>query len=369
MPWLDRGRTLVSDVTQMRYQVTSSRVARGGFGEVYRGVALTPRSEQGVKVALKVSLDPMTWHAEAYFGRLLSGHPQVVPMLDAFPVVDGSGRKRRVKYVLVFPWMDEGTVDDSLAARSQRWSEHAVIRQVSALLDVLALLHRRGICHGDITPRNLFLQGGRILLGDLGIAKQALSDRPVELSGRTPEVFAPPAGYPFYWSPSEDVYQVGLIALSLLSGQVVTTYELCGKLLKALSASDGMKGWLRDAVAAKGDRFENAIEAKLALRAGPVKPPRAPSSIRGQHVVFTGTLPIRRAQAQARARAAGAIVQPRVNRVTTLVVAGQPNPLQIGQKHGTKLFDAHRQIRRGQRIAIIDAKRFVRLVASSKRKN
>src|ERR1700687_2760395 len=95
MPWLDQGRTLVSDVTQKRYQVTSERVARGGFGEVYRGIALSARRRAELDVALKVSLNPLTWHAEAYFGRLLSGHPRGVAMLDAFPLVDGGVRSRR----------------------------------------------------------------------------------------------------------------------------------------------------------------------------------------------------------------------------------------------------------------------------------
>ena len=52
---------------------------------------------------------------------------------------------------------------------------------------------------------------------------------------------------------------------------------------------------------------------------------------------------------------------------TTVVVAGQPNPLQIGKKHGTKLYDALRRIRLGQKIAIIDAARFQRLVGSGHR--
>jgi hypothetical protein len=62
--------------------------------------------------------------------------------------------------------------------------------------------------------------------------------------------------------------------------------------------------------------------------------------------------------------AAGAIVQGRVNGATSVIVAGQPNPLQIGQQHGTKLYDAHRRIRRGQRISIINEDRFSRLIVS-----
>jgi NAD-dependent DNA ligase len=60
--------------------------------------------------------------------------------------------------------------------------------------------------------------------------------------------------------------------------------------------------------------------------------------------------------------AAGATYQNKVTGTTSVVVAGQPNPLQIGERHGTKLYDAVRRIRLGQRISIIDAGRFLRLV-------
>lgn len=72
-----------------------------------------------------------------------------------------------------------------------------------------------------------------------------------------------------------------------------------------------------------------------------------------------------RSVAKSRATLAGANVQNRVNGQTSLIVAGQPNPLMIGQRRGTKLFDAHRRIRRGQRIAIIDGRRFSALLASA----
>ena len=365
MPLLTKGRLLVSDVTQRCYRITSQRFARGGFGEVYRAVELDDHRDPCGEVAIKVSLHALTWHGEAYFGRLLAGQQNVVQVLDAFPLVDGKGSARQVKYVLVLEWMAEGTVDDLLSEPNRAWSEDEVLQQGAALLRVLARLHRRGICHGDITPRNVFVQDGCLVLGDLGIAKQSLNEGPVELDGATPEVFAPPDAFPFYWSSSEDVYQVGLLVLGLLAGEVVTSDRVSGRLLKRVIASDSTKGWIRDALSKEDVRFEDATEALGALLSEPVRPARSPRSLRGQRVVFTGKLPIVRAEAQAQARAAGAIVQNRVNGVTSVVVAGQPNPLQIGQKYGTKLFDAHRRLRRGQRIAIIDAARFAGLLERS----
>ncbi len=69
----------------------------------------------------------------------------------------------------------------------------------------------------------------------------------------------------------------------------------------------------------------------------------------------------RRVDAQAAARRAGAVVQNKVNGMTSVVVAGEPNPLQIGQKASTKLFDAHHRIWRGQPIPSSTRRGFYRL--------
>lgn len=362
MAWLSKNRVLCSDLTQTCYRVASGRVAQGGFGEIYGGFELDEHRDPLGPVAIKVSLHAASWHGEAYFGRLLSGHPHVVQLLDAFTLIDGSGSARLVKYVLVLEWMGNGTVADALRMPDAAWPEDRVVDQVAPLLRVLALLHGRGICHGDITPANVFISDGRLLLGDLGITKQSLVKGPMRMDGGTPDAFAPLDVQSFMWSPSEDVYQVGLIALSLLAGEVITSYEVSGRVLKALVASDQLKGWIRDAVSKGADRFEDAAEALGSLLAQPVKPTRAPSTLRDQRVVFTGKLAVPRLAAQEGARRCGAHIQSRVGPTTTLIVAGQPNPLQIGQKAGTKLFDAHRRLRRGQSISIVNAKQFDRLL-------
>lgn len=364
MAWLKKGRVLVSDVTDTCYKVLSNCVAQGGFGEVYRAAELDDHRDACREVAIKVGIDQHVWHGEAYFGQLLESQPHVVRLRDAFPLIDGGGRARQTKYVLVFDWMEDGTVHELLNGEARRWTEAAVLRQVGKLLGVLSLLHRRGICHGDITPRNVFIDGKRLLLGDLGIARQTLADGPVTKIASAPEIFVPRDVHPLYWSPADDVYQLGLITLSLLAGEVVTTEQVCGRALKSLEVKDSTKGWIRDALKKRQERFRDAGEALEALRGAEVPSARSPRTLRGQRIVFTGTLPIKREVARRRAERAGAVVQNKVNGQTTLIVAGQPNPRMIGQRRGTKLFDAHRRIQRGQRIAIINGKRFQSLVGT-----
>lgn len=354
MALLKKGAILGSDTTGHTYRVSSGRVGAGGFGEVYRGQILDRRRDPVAEVAIKVQASPHSWHGEAYFGFLLADQDRVVRLLDAFQLPSGSGAARIVRYFLVFEWIEGGTVEDFLLG-NQSVPEHALQAQIEGVLGVLALLHKRGICHADITPRNLFLRDGELVLGDLGIATQGLADGPIEMRASTPGVFAPPDQLWDAWTPSDDVYQLALIALSALAGELVYSAEVCARLLRSVSASDHLKGWLHDALGDRGDRFVDATEALAALRdPGEVQPARPPRSLSGQRVVFTGRLGRKRADVAALVRKAGAVVQGQVNGSTTVVVAGQPNPLQIGQRAGTKLFDAHRRIRRGQRIAIID---------------
>jgi serine/threonine protein kinase len=364
MPLLSKGRDLVSDVTGHCYRVRTHRVAQGGFGEIYKGVLFDRHRDPIKAVAIKVGVDPFAWHGEAYFGRLLLGQENVVPLLDSFPLVDGKGPARQVKYVLVFDWMD-GTVEGDLE-RAGAWPTKRVVAEVAAILKVLALLHRRSIYHCDITPGNVFVHGGRLRLGDLGIARQGLESDVVLTDAAAPPVFVPPDVRAWQWSAADDVYQVGLIALSLLSGAVVTSREACGRYLRSIEASDGMKGWIHDAIQSRGDRFKDAGEALDCLRQPSVVPLRAPRTLRGQTVVFTGRLPIARALAIHRLRKAGGTLQGEVNGQTTVVVSGEANLHMIAKKSGKKLFDAQRRLRRGQRIAIINYEQFERLLAKSR---
>lgn len=363
MPLLTRNRVLKSDVTEKFYKVKSNRVALGGFGEVYKGVVLDKHEDDCETVAIKVSLHPIAWHGEAYFGRLLARNENVVQLLDAFPVFDGWGSARKVKYVLVFEWMSDGTVHDLLESDDTPWEEDRVVACVRPLLDVLDLLHPRSICHGDITPRNVFVRDDRLLLGDLGITKQSLDEGRRRMHGAPPDEFAPPSTPEYFWSPSDDVYQIALLALSLLSGRPVKASEVSVRLLRRLEISDWLLGWLYDALLAR-DRFRDAREALECLTFEPVRPARAPSSLRDQRIVFTGSLPsMKRERAEARARRARAAVQRDVNGATTLIVTGAPQPGATGIQGGRKLFDAYRRLRRGQRIAIIDGHRFESLLA------
>ena len=310
MPWLRKGQLLRSNDSGRYYRVASTRRHQGGFGEVYQGFELDDHEDDGRTVAIKVTDHAVSWHGEAFFGRLLEGRPHVVPLVDSFVVPGKPGGPTPLKYVLVMPWLEDGTVDDLVEA-GEAWTEAAVLDGVRGLLEVLSLLHRRGICHGDITPRNVFVEGERLLLGDLGIAGLALDDGGLELIGETPEPYQPPDYNWGAWFPSADVYQVGLLALSLLSGEAQESWDVSGKTLKSLDASDHLKGWIREACSPAKRRFVDASDALTALDSVPVQPSTPPRKLKGHRVVLTGTLPMARPEARRLLEAAGASYQTR----------------------------------------------------------
>jgi BRCT domain type II-containing protein len=94
----------------------------------------------------------------------------------------------------------------------------------------------------------------------------------------------------------------------------------------------------------------------------------ARTTLKGVHLTFTGILSIRRSDAAAAARRAGAIVHSGPTVQTTVVVRGAPNPLQAaGRDAGLKLMEIKRLREKGHRITLLNEKQFWKLVGRRKR--
>src|SRR5262245_35818991 len=150
-------------------------LARGGMGEVWRGLdALLER-----EVALKVMREPVFGDggARAHFeeearhvGHL--EHPSIVPVYDLGELPDG-------RPFFAMKLVHGQTLAELLAARAKpaddlsRWVR--VFEQVCA---AVAFAHARDLIHRDLKPSNVMLgEFGEVLVMDWGIAK-ALADRP-----------------------------------------------------------------------------------------------------------------------------------------------------------------------------------------------
>lgn len=351
---------------------TTYQVARllghGGFGTTYAGHRLSPRGNPTRKVCIKVCDSRRDWHGEAFFGELLTGDPRVVSLLDAFVTATGSGAAQRRRHVLVFEFMEEGTVWDMVTNGGTPWTEARVRKEIKALLKLLARLHNAGVTHRDLKPDNVYLRGGRLTLGDFGITKMDLDPRHSFAStfaaGFAPKEVLMNAT----WGQADDVYQVGLLAGTLLSGEIWWTDTVSVKAIAALPVSDELKSWIWHATGAKTKRYwdaADAVDALDALKRISVKPAGAPRGLKGETVVFTGRIDgLTRPAAMNLARKAGATAQQGLTDSTSLVVVGKINVGSAGASEGLKLFATRERLRLGQPIRVISATQFKRLVGA-----
>jgi serine/threonine-protein kinase len=358
-PWLLRRNHVVDvEANPFRYRVHET-LGRGGFGRAYRATREDGRGRVVDDVCLKVMDDRQAWVTEAYFATLVEDEPRAVQVRDFFPFSVGSGSRQRLLYALVSDYMSHGTVEDWVAREPTAWPESRLRAELAAVLKLLSKLHATGATHRDLTPANMFIgERNRLMVGDFGIAQHLLTSRRWDRHLGFNEDFVPDSLYARRrgaWQPSDDLYELGVVALILATGCPFTG-ALDRRRLRSLPVSDELRAFLLRLIAKAGkDRFADASQALLALKPETTPWAPTPGSLRGHKVVFTGPLEIKRQEAEQWVRQVGASVQGDVNGATTIVVMGRAHPLyRHSPRAGTKLHDALMRAKAGQAIAVID---------------
>jgi serine/threonine-protein kinase len=198
-----------------RYEVMR-QIGTGGMASIWaaRDQVL------GRWVAIKVLGDNLAeqprfverFEREARLAASLSGHSHVITIYD---VGEHEGRP-----FIVMEHLSGGTVADRLRSGRRPPPAEAIewLRQTASALD---FAHERGVVHRDVKPQNLlFDDRGRLVVGDLGIARAAFENRLTtsgELFG-TAAYMAPEQVDGDPGSPASDRYSLGVVAFELLTG-------------------------------------------------------------------------------------------------------------------------------------------------------
>jgi serine/threonine-protein kinase len=340
-------------------------IGKGGFGEVYLATS-DAAAAAPVQVCIKITERLTAWLREAYFAELLSSEPRALRILDRFVIVNGA----HMLYCLAMEYAEHGDLGAWLERKGPQ-SERVVRREIAAVLGALDVLHRGQALHRDLTPFNVFVCADEQLkIGDFGIATHQRSRRGVTADAFN--MFNVPSeiawGKVRRWQQRDDVYQLGLIAVMLLRGDI--TSPIRSKDVRKLPCSDHLKEVIHRCLGVRGKRYDAASELIAALRHRPkeVQSGRV-KSLEGKRLSFTGFLSRPRSEAAIAARKAGAVVQSKPGRSTDILVRGRPNALQIaGSVGGTKLMEIRRLAAKGYRVTVIGDRQFWRLVESAKRR-
>ena len=188
------------------------RLGRGGFGEVW----LAEKRSQFFtkKVAIKLPLDDQvdfeTIKHEATLWEQASGHPNVLPIIDA-DVYDG-------QVVIVSEYADGGSLFDSLKTHGKFPVNHAVELTIG-ILNGLEFLHSRLIIHRDIKPQNILLQGDTPRLADFGISR-AMNTSSLSLTISGTDAYMAPESFQGKRNVQTDIWSVGVVLYQLLTGNL-----------------------------------------------------------------------------------------------------------------------------------------------------
>jgi hypothetical protein len=357
---LSHGDDVAGADRKVRYLIERF-IGEGGFGQVYLARRMGRSATVPGGVCVKVSTHMDGWVHEAYFGQLLDGDPRAIRVYDAFPIV----RDGRILYCLALEYARHGDLSAYLRRTGKQWTERTARREIAGILQVLTRLHRGQTLHRDLTPMNVFVcDGGRLKLGDFGIARQqadkrGITTRTLNRQMAPSDRLAGPSAPK--WQARDDVYQVGQLLAMLIKGDAQSRIKAAD--VRKLPCSDHLKEIIYRCIGERRKRYDNAAELVAALSHPPATlKAGALRSLDQVHVAFTGIFSKVRREVQKAAKRAGAIVHGMPSVKTTVVVRGKPNVLQAaGRDGGRKLLEIKRLRDKGHRITLITEAQFWRL--------
>lgn len=188
------------------------KLAKGGFGEVW----LAEKQSEFVtkKVAVKLphdeDVDFDAIRQEAYLWEQASGHPNVLPLIDA-DVYDG-------QVAIVSEYAEDGSLADRLKIERKLSIKEAVGMTIG-ILNGLEYLHSKNIVHRDIKPANILLQGNTPRLADFGISRAVETSTISSVIVGT-ESYMSPESFEGVRSVQTDVWSVGVVLYKLLTGNL-----------------------------------------------------------------------------------------------------------------------------------------------------
>ncbi|MGW2423742.1 serine/threonine-protein kinase [Streptomyces sp. NPDC001709] len=222
-----------------RYRL-EARIGRGGMGVVWRAYDQVLGRHVAVKELLpddSLSEDDARRRRDRTFrearavGRLR--HPHIIVVHD---VVEQDERP-----YLVMELVDGGSLADLISRQGPVDAAEAA-RIGIALLSAVRTAHEAGVLHRDIKPANVLIESdtGRVVLTDFGIAQVAGATTLTETGSfvGSPEYTAPERMSGLRTGPESDLWSLGALLCTVLSGESPFRRDSLGGILHAVVAAE-----------------------------------------------------------------------------------------------------------------------------------
>ncbi|MEV6838758.1 protein kinase [Streptomyces sp. NPDC051133] len=222
-----------------RYRL-EARIGRGGMGVVWRAVDELLGRRVAVKELLpddSLSEDDARRRRDRTFREARAvaqlRHPHLIVVHD---VVEHDERP-----YLVMELVEGGSLADRISRDGPVDAAEAA-RIGIALLGAVRTAHEAGVLHRDIKPANVLIESdtGRVVLTDFGIAQVAGATTLTETGSfvGSPEYTAPERMSGLRTGPESDLWSLGALLCTVLSGESPFRRDSIGGILHAVVADD-----------------------------------------------------------------------------------------------------------------------------------
>jgi serine/threonine protein kinase len=207
------GFWLVNPQRQAQY-FAESQLDEGGFGSVWSGLTVA-----GLRVAIKVikpttnfQRDFSSWLTDQHVHLLCLGHRHIVTTFDQFISPQGN--------LVIVMELGSGNLH-SVLGQGIKWLDKDICAIGVQILSALREIHAKGVIHRDVTLKNIiWFSGGVYKLCDFGIAKPNVQPGEYARTLVGAPSYIPPELYMSgYATQRSDIYQLGLVLLSLMVGR------------------------------------------------------------------------------------------------------------------------------------------------------
>lgn len=203
---------LTGQILLHRYQVQAF-LGRGGMAEVYRAWD----RQRAAAVALKVLNEDLA--GDYVFLRRFAREAQALARLDHPHIVRFFGFEETPDQAfLVMDYIEGVTLRRELKRLGRPMTLAETLAVLQPVCGALDYAHTLGVIHCDIKPANIFIErGGRVVLGDFGIARLSESATVTLSTPGTPAYMAPEQCLAAPLDGRADVYSLGIMVYEMLT--------------------------------------------------------------------------------------------------------------------------------------------------------